>query len=1441
MKKYIIILLFCCAFSSLKAQVIPTSSTVPAAATTINPVPTAYSGTMKVNFVRTWDAKTAYTSEDSVVSASRTAREAIQTTQYFDGLGRNIQNVKKGQSATGKDIVEPIIYDDFGRDVFKYLPYVSIDSNNSNGKFRLNPFNEQASFYSNSTYNPGFSGEHIFYSKRVFDHSPLNRVDTSFAPGNSWGGSHIGVVTKFGINALSDSVRIWTIDMAYGSTPSSVGYYSAGELSKSIIIDDHGKHTLEYKDKLGKLILKKSQLDVSPSTHHAGWLCTYFIYDDLDNLRCVIQPKGVEARTPNWQLSTTVLNELCFRYEYDARGRATIKRVPGAGEAWMVYDSQDRLVMTQDSALRALGKWLYTKYDALNRPILTGLWENNYDRVYHQGQATSSSNYPSPSSGYEILSEIYYDNYSWVSGSGSGLSDVFINTYATNSNYFLTASNSTFPYPQEITPSYLTTSAVTGTKTRVLGTNNFLYLVTFYDEFGRAIQTHSTNQSGGKDTVTMQYSFSGQLLRSLICHQKAGINARIYRVLTKNDYDDAGRLTAVRKKTGSSAETVILENTYNELGQVKIKRIGKVRDENDPDSYTENSLDSIKYEYNIRGWLRGINKDFARGVTSVGWFGTELAYDFGFSQVQLNGNIAGIRWRSKGDGEQRAYGFTYDAVSRFSRADFTQYTGSTWNTDAGVDFTVKDMNYDPNGNILSMTQKGYKLTGSSVIDSLVYGYNSSSNRLAYITDKVNDSNSKLGDFKENSNDASQDYWYDGNGNLTEDNNKRITSITYNHLNLPIEIKMIGKGKIVYGYDADGRKLSKTTIDSTLSPVRTIETSYIGSFVYQNDTLQFAKTEEGKLRPQNANSSDTVFYDYFEKDHLGNVRVMLTDELKSDMYPPASFETGALADERLLYSKVDSGRVQINTIPDYPTDEYTDPNDYAQAVEGDAMRIGTGIVLKVMSGDKCDIRVTSFYPEDDYPYETPINPLSNLVTAFSGTVNSMPGHHPSGSELQSSGLLTSGITSFLNTQSSYDDQRPKAFVNWILFDEQFKFVSGGSGFEQVGDKGDFTFHVPKATINKNGYLYVYVSNESPDIPVYFDNLQVTHIRGPLLEENHYYPFGLTMAAISSKAYANQKNSYLFNTGTELGNKEFNDGSGLELYETTFRGYDPQIGRFWQLDPLSDKYKSWSLYCFASDNPISFSDPLGLEPEDDKKPKETSTAEKPKLLEGVTVKGTRYKNVYLTLMMRTPSMAQNIARIAPMKDIARLTGTELHKIFTDYLNKHPEYFRYVAAKYVDMRMLQHGNRIIAMGQMYWITMSYLDYTLRTNAGLVSPIPDLSGITSWIAKETSADFDESIITQTLTLVSRGERDVAGLGRVFKSCASRGHGVPLWGTYVSSSELMTIMVNGGTVDPSKLMYKTYNFTDTYPQKEGVHYNHFILYKDNVLIPVVEKPLQRW
>ena len=146
----------------------------------------------------------------------------------------------------------------------------------------------------------------------------------------------------------------------------------------------------------------------------------------------------------------------------------------------------------------------------------------------------------------------------------------------------------------------------------------------------------------------------------------------------------------------------------------------------------------------------------------------------------------------------------------------------------------------------------------------------------------------------------------------------------------------------------------------------------------------------------------------------------------------------------------------------------------------------------------------------------------------------------------------------------------------------------SYFQQVYGSGTFTtYNVTNRLLTKSGYVYIYVSNETPNIDVFFDNLQVTHIRGPLLQEQAYYPFGLEMKAISSQAALKPETRYKYDAGNEL-----EDNFDVNYYETPYRNYDPQIGRFTSVDPLAEWYYHGSTYQYAANDPIYFNDPSGL---------------------------------------------------------------------------------------------------------------------------------------------------------------------------------------------------------------------------------------------------------
>jgi RHS repeat-associated protein len=142
------------------------------------------------------------------------------------------------------------------------------------------------------------------------------------------------------------------------------------------------------------------------------------------------------------------------------------------------------------------------------------------------------------------------------------------------------------------------------------------------------------------------------------------------------------------------------------------------------------------------------------------------------------------------------------------------------------------------------------------------------------------------------------------------------------------------------------------------------------------------------------------------------------------------------------------------------------------------------------------------------------------------------------------------------------------------------TSGGNAFERL--TLDF---IPE----KEGYLFVYVSNEEPIArDVYFDDLKIVHKQSIIAQTDSYYPFGLSQGNMSYVREGRGKNQFLYN------GKELVEGFELGWYDYGARYYAPDLGRWHAVDPLAEKYYDLSLYNYVMNNPNIFIDPDGRNP-------------------------------------------------------------------------------------------------------------------------------------------------------------------------------------------------------------------------------------------------------
>ena len=1050
---------------------------------------------------------------------------------YVDGLGRTIQTVDKQASPTQQDVVGFQQYTT-SNTIRSYLSHTAIGSD-----YYANAATDQDIFYQG--YFPGQTA----YAETRVEASPRARILEQGAPGNDWQLGQHTVKYNQGFN-IANTVRKWN------ENGLSTGYYAANTVRLIETTDENDHLVRTYTDSRGLTVLKQVEETAG------NYLDTYYLYDRAGRLAHVIPPKAVEVLGTSGTLdvATAGIAELIFSYTYDGRGRPVTQKVPGAVEKSIVYDQLDRVVLIQDGNMKVGNQWQFVKYDRQNRPVYSGIYTNtsqttratvqalldvmDYDGTdyWYENEGSVLEGYTNqafPTTNLEVLSVTYYDHYDFDRNATAD--------YSYNNSHLA---------GQEASAHSLIRGFVTGGKTKILGTNDWLMTALFYDKDGQVVQARSNNHKNltVADVSTAVYDFSGRVLQTKTTTNDGTLTLDIQNRYT---YDHTGRITDLYQTNRADAEQLVAHYTYDELGRLENKQLHEKADL----SY----LQTVDYKYTIRGWLKSINDPAS--VTSEQLFGMKLYHNESLGALgqsaAYNGNITAMTWKEQfGNGvsnDTKAYSYTYDRMDRLTSTEYGEGTNFTLNAQR---FALSAIAYDANGNIESLQRNGLNPATdvTETIDNLAYTFDG--NRI----NNVHDTGTAHG-FDQQSTGSTQEYTYDANGNMSSDANKDITSIQYNILNKP-ETVTFGDGTVLtYTYDAAGTKLSQViNIGGSITTQ-----DYISGLLFENGTLQSFTHPEGRV-VYNAGSFE---YQYAYTDHLGNVRLMYTADSETISFTATmESETGNQVDDALFQNIT-------NTAVDVQATSY---DEVQRLLPGTIS--GAGISLPVYPGDNIAMQVQGFYRNGN---GNSTASLSALIAAAAGTFGGLNGG-------------TAGEQSIYDAfAGSYDpalggagvQQPPSGFIaaylNYIIFDKDFKAVQ--QGFVPLDDDANgsaMEISIPGQVVQEEGFAYVYLTNES-NAEVYFDDFEVTVTESAVIQSNGYYPFGL-LHANSWTRISDLKNNFLYNAGSELNEQTKN-------YETFYRDYDPALGRFNQIDPLASSFTNWTPYNYAFNDPVALNDPNG----------------------------------------------------------------------------------------------------------------------------------------------------------------------------------------------------------------------------------------------------------
>ncbi|MEO1053662.1 MAG: fibronectin type III domain-containing protein [Bacteroidota bacterium] len=496
-----------------------------------------------------------------------------------------------------------------------------------------------------------------------------------------------------------------------------------------------------------------------------------------------------------------------------------------------------------------------------------------------------------------------------------------------------------------------------------------------------------------------------------------------------------------------------------------------------------------------------------------------------------DGTITSMQWRTdrpegviETDFEDDGWGtylFDYDEKYQITEALWGERTVSGVGV-ANNKYRLNNLTYDPNGNIQSLRR--YDGKGDQKHD-FAYDYNArdplatKNNQLEGIAGHASYHYNKIGqlDFEDVEEGEDKYVEYDVSGKVVA----IYSQATFNESTGTYDFDDDFK-EISYAYDDRGFRLCKRVEDTKKETwyLRDASGNLLSIYERQGDDQGQVgvKTEipiygSGKIGVYYPQQDGTTAYEL--TDHLGNVRAVVKRQVTA--FAATMEDTG---EEKISNPRVEEMQYFENLFETAVDDAahnhtpFTDASYSSYLYWGGTQttptqEIGPSIGLKVSASDKFNPRVWAQYEDNAASYNRDMA-LATIIGQLSSTFSTV---------LTAEGLplandmIADAFTGIVLSGPDAGNTVPHAYLNYALFDDDFElvearakrvttdaiYVTASPDHEEIGYDQDIK-------IEQDGYLFVWVSNESQDTRVWFDDLTVNLTRGIVTQSTDYYPFG-----------------------------------------------------------------------------------------------------------------------------------------------------------------------------------------------------------------------------------------------------------------------------------------------------------------------------------------------